>query len=260
MSFGGGGERGRGQARAFIFACFSSFSFFPSSGCFSSLTALPFFLSSFPALLLLVTLRHFPPLPLSPSWYTAGVLSELREESLALLEPQYIASKKTIDILLSCLRLSQEFMAPTRTAEDKRVLDALEVQVSKARDRMNGFMGNDKFGSIFSARHQPSLFSASLKRYCDLYFSSVEALENYSPEQRFYPDSGLASTLPHQDRRSDEKAEIERRVLEGVKGRGGEDGGGEEAWEWRAGGGSGAEGEAGPEGGGEEGEVDGTFG
>ena len=86
-----------------------------------------------------------------------------------------------------------------RTEEDMDVLDTLETKVSESRDRLNSILGNKRFGSIFRARHQPSLLSQSLKRYSDLYMSSVEDLVNYSPQHRFYPSS-INSINPHENK------------------------------------------------------------
>lgn len=120
-------------------------------------------------------------------WKTAGVLAELEGELKGMKKPDTMATKKSIEILLSTLRLSQEFMGAERTVEDLILLDALEQEVSHARDRLNACAGNSKFGSIFKARHQPSLFAQSLRRYCDLYFGSVVDLLDYSFQHRFYP-------------------------------------------------------------------------
>ena len=58
---------------------------------------------------------------------------------------------------------------------------------SECRDRQNGMLGNT-FGGVFRARYQPSLFASSIRRYCDLYMSSVDCLRYYSREHRFYPE------------------------------------------------------------------------
>ena len=122
-------------------------------------------------------------------WKTAGVLAELTEELKGMKKPDTMATKKTIEILISTLRLSQEFMKSERTQEDLKLLDALEGEVSLARDRLNACAGNSRFGSIFKARHQSSLFSASLTRYCDLYVGSVVDFLGYSLQHRFYPSN-----------------------------------------------------------------------
>lgn len=66
-------------------------------------------------------------------------------------------------------------------------MDSLEKLVSRWRDRETALLGNP-FGSVFRARYQPSLFAHSLRRYCDLYMSSVGNLRLYSPQHRFYPE------------------------------------------------------------------------
>ncbi|GMI18757.1 hypothetical protein TrLO_g14379 [Triparma laevis f. longispina] len=132
-------------------------------------------------------------------WLTAAVLRELSDEATALRTDEYVATRQTIDILLSTLRVIQEEMGMERTKEDTDVLDTLETKVSESRDRLNNILGNKRFGSIFRARHQPSLLSQSLKRYSDLYMSSVEDLANYSPKHRFYPSS-INSINPHENK------------------------------------------------------------
>jgi hypothetical protein len=91
-------------------------------------------------------------------------------------------------LLLRALRHLQEVLGPnTRAAEDLAVLDALEKLVSQWRDHESNLMGNP-FGSVFRARFQPSLFAHSLRRYSDIYMSSVSSLRHYSPQHRFYPE------------------------------------------------------------------------
>lgn len=109
-------------------------------------------------------------------------------------QTHYIHVERTIEILLNALRLLQEELGSGQyTDEDCAVLDTLERLVSKWRDRETALLGNP-FGSVFRARYQPSLFAHSLRRYCDLYMSSVSSLRNYSPQHRFYPeDSRLLS-------------------------------------------------------------------
>lgn len=109
-------------------------------------------------------------------------------------QTHYVHVERTIEILLNALRLLQEELGSSQyTDEDCAVLDTLERLVSKWRDRETALLGNP-FGSVFRARYQPSLFAHSLRRYCDLYMSSVSSLRNYSPQHRFYPeDSRLLS-------------------------------------------------------------------
>jgi len=130
-------------------------------------------------------------------WTTATVCPELRDELEVQRGDAYVVSEQTIHLLLQVLRRVQGiFGTRARTEEDRHVLDGLERCVSECRDRQNGMLGNT-FGSVFRARYQPSLFASSIRRYCDLYMSSVECLRYYSPEHRFYPeDSRLLSHEP----------------------------------------------------------------
>jgi len=127
-------------------------------------------------------------------WTTAAVTPEVAYETGLQSQSEFIVVQRTLDLLLTSLRLMQEELgAVARSEEDTNTLDALEKLVSKWRDRESQVLGNP-FGSVFRARYQPSLFAHSLRRYCDLYMSSVSSLRNYSPQHRFYPeDSRLLS-------------------------------------------------------------------
>ena len=130
-------------------------------------------------------------------WTTAAVTPEVRYEMQRASKAQFIQTQRSIDLLLNALRLVQLEMGPSqRTEEDAKLLDTLEKLVSKWRDRETKLLGNS-FGSIFRARHQPSLFAHSLRRYCDLYMSSISNLRHYSPQHRFYPEQG-ARLLAHE--------------------------------------------------------------
>lgn len=127
---------------------------------------------------------------------TAAVTPEVGCEMEVQTQTHYIHVQRTIEILLNALRLLQEELGAAQyTDEDCAVLDTLERLVSKWRDRETALLGNP-FGSVFRARYQPSLFSHSLRRYCDLYMSSVSSLRNYSPQHRFYPED--ARLLSHE--------------------------------------------------------------
>jgi hypothetical protein len=127
-------------------------------------------------------------------WTTAAVTPEVGYEMELQSGHQFISSQRSVALLLSALRLLQDELGPSmRTEEDLSVLDCLERLVSKWRDRESKLMGSP-FGSVFRARFQPSLFAHSLRRYSDLYMSSVSSLRHYSPQHRFYPeDSRLLS-------------------------------------------------------------------
>ena len=110
---------------------------------------------------------------------------------------QFIQTQRSIDLLVNALRLVQDELGPAvRSTEDMKMLDSIENLVSLWRDRETELLGNS-FGSVFRARHQPSLFAHSLRRYCDLYMSSVSNLRHYSPQHRFYPEQG-ARLLAHE--------------------------------------------------------------
>lgn len=130
-------------------------------------------------------------------WITAAVTPEVGWEMQRESKTQFVQTQRSIDVLLNALRLVQEEMGPVgRSDEDMNLLDNLERLVSKWRDRETKLLGNS-FGSIFRARHQPSLFAHSLRRYCDLYMSSISNLRHYSPQHRFYPEQG-ARLLAHE--------------------------------------------------------------
>lgn len=130
-------------------------------------------------------------------WTTAAVVPEVHEEGTMEAKSEFIQTQRSIDLLLNALRLVQDELGPVaRSREDTAMLDSLEELVSRWRDRETFLLGN-AFGSVFRARHQPSLFAHSLRRYCDLYMSSVSNLRNYSPQHRFYPEQG-ARLLAHE--------------------------------------------------------------
>jgi hypothetical protein len=121
-------------------------------------------------------------------WMTAAVTPEVGFEMEIQKKGDYILVERTIEFLLNALRMLQSELGPSeRSKEDTYVLDSIERLVSKWRDRETGLLANP-FGSIFRARYQPSLFAHSLRRYCDMYMSSVGNLINYSPQHRFYPE------------------------------------------------------------------------
>lgn len=130
-------------------------------------------------------------------WTTAAVAPEVGWERERESKTTFVQTQRSIDVLLNALRLVQEELGPAgRSLEDKQMLDDMEKLVSKWRDRETELLGN-AFGSIFRARHQPSLFAHSLRRYCDLYTSSISNLRHYSPQHRFYPEQG-ARLLAHE--------------------------------------------------------------
>ena len=136
-------------------------------------------------------------------WTTAAVTPEVGYEMELQENDNYILAQRTTELLIDTLRLLQEEMGPSsRTEQDSHVLDDMERLVSKWRDRETRLLGSP-FGSVFRARFQPSLFSHSLRRYCDLYMSSVSSLRNYSPEHRFYPED--SRLLSHEIKSLDEQ-------------------------------------------------------
>jgi len=134
-------------------------------------------------------------------WTTAAVTPEVGWELEKARQVEYLAAHRTIDLLLHTIRQIQYKLGnKARSAEDNILLDQLESLVSKWRDRQQNLLGNP-FGSIFRARHQPSLFAHSIKRYCDLYMRSIADLRHYSPQHRFYPED--SRLLSHEMRTSD---------------------------------------------------------
>lgn len=122
------------------------------------------------------------------SWTTAAVTPEVGYELEIMTRTDFTLVRRTIDVLLQTLRSVQEKMGTgVRDDDDLLVLDSMERLVSLWRDRESDILGNP-FGSVFRARYQPSLFAHSLRRYCDLYMTSVSSLRHYSPQHRFYPE------------------------------------------------------------------------
>lgn len=121
-------------------------------------------------------------------WTTAAVVPEIGYELEIQYQPDFALAQQTVGLLLNALRLvQQELGCEMHTKEDMSALDSLERLVSMWRDRETTLLGNP-FGSVFRARYQPSLFASSLRRYSDLYMTSVSSLRNYSPQHRFYPN------------------------------------------------------------------------
>jgi 5' nucleotidase family len=133
-------------------------------------------------------------------WTTAAVTPEVGYEAEIQAQPNFALTLNSIDLLLNALRrLQAELGNNIRTEEDIQVMNALESLVSLWRDRETQLLGNP-FGSVFRARYQPSLFAHSLKRYCDLYMTSVSSLRHCSPQHRFYPEQNhrlLAHEISH---------------------------------------------------------------
>jgi hypothetical protein len=121
-------------------------------------------------------------------WTTAAVTPEVGFEMEIQGQADFALSQQSIELLLNALRTMQEELGTSlRTKEDLTLLNSLERMVSLWRDRETSLLGNP-FGSVFRARYQPSLFAHSLRRYCDLYMTSVSSLRFYSPQHRFYPE------------------------------------------------------------------------
>ena len=121
-------------------------------------------------------------------WTTATVTPEIADEIEIQSSDKYLAASKTIHVLIDLLRgIQAELGTSERSDIDAVVLDKLERMLSLWRDEQSVLLGNP-FGSIFRARHQPSLFAHCIRRYCDLYMSDIGCLRHYSPEHRFYPD------------------------------------------------------------------------
>jgi len=130
-------------------------------------------------------------------WTTAAVTPEVGYEKEIQDHAEFARARRSIDLLLNALRLLQDELGATmRTKEDLQILNALEKLVSQWRDRETYLLGSP-FGSVFRARYQPSLFAHSLRRYCDLYMTSVSSLRHYSPQHRFYPEQA-PSLLQHE--------------------------------------------------------------
>jgi len=120
-------------------------------------------------------------------WTTAVMCPEITTETKIQSSSEYTALS-TIDLLIDLLRnIQTEFGTSDRADEDFLLIDRLERIMSKVRNEQTRLFGNP-FGSIFRARHQPSLFAHHLRRYCDLYMNDIGCLRHYSSQHRFYPD------------------------------------------------------------------------
>jgi len=129
-------------------------------------------------------------------WTTAAVTPEVDFELKMQTKNEYILAQQTIALLLNALRMIQDDLGSgERTKQDLALMDSLERMISGWRDEQANLLENS-FGSVFRARHTPSLFAHSLRRYCDLYMSDVSDIANYSPQHRFYPYE--AKVLSHE--------------------------------------------------------------
>jgi 5' nucleotidase family len=141
-------------------------------------------------------------------WTTAAVTPEVGYETDIQQQVDAVLAEKSINLVLDALRTIQVQLGTSlRTEEDIRILDSLERLVSLWRDRETHLFGNP-FGSVFRARYQPSLFSHSLKRYCDLYMTSVSSLRHYSPQHRFYPEQ-KHRLLSHEMQQAEQKLSLD---------------------------------------------------
>lgn len=122
-------------------------------------------------------------------WTTAAVTPEVGWEIELQRKTEFIIADRAIEMLLNALRLYQRSLGTgLRSKDDLQVLDEMERIVSKWRDEQTRLLGNP-FGSVFRARYTPSLFAHSLRRYSDLYMSTIASFRHYSPQHRFYPES-----------------------------------------------------------------------
>ena len=122
-------------------------------------------------------------------WTTAAVTPEVGWEIELQRNTEFIIADRAIEMLLNALRLYQRSLGTgLRSKDDLQVLDEMERIVSKWRDEQTRLLCNP-FGSVFRARYTPSLFAHSLRRYSDLYMSTIASFRHYSPQHRFYPES-----------------------------------------------------------------------
>lgn len=121
-------------------------------------------------------------------WTTAAICPEIATETKIRSSSPYLAVSNTMTLLIDLLRRIQaELGTEERAEEDLLLIDQLERIMSNVRNEQTRLFGNP-FGSIFRARHQPSLFAHHIRRYSDLYMSDIGCFRYYSPQHRFYPD------------------------------------------------------------------------
>ena len=77
-----------------------------------------------------------------------------------------------------------------RTLVDELFISSLEAELKRINKIMSE-MFNPNFGTIFRTHGHSSLFAFSLRRYVDLYMSSVTCFIKYSPSHRFYPTQSV---------------------------------------------------------------------
>ena len=143
-------------------------------------------------------------------WHTAAIINELEDELKVIESPEYHELLLKAATLEELLRVIQEEVfrlpyfhdgavekLPRRTSADDRLIDAVESILKDVKEKMRVIF-NTQFGSVFRARHGPTLFASSLYRHCDLYTARLENLNSYPNVgmRRFYPTA--SRPLPHE--------------------------------------------------------------
>lgn len=123
-------------------------------------------------------------------WRTGAVVPELESEIKIVATEGYI---KDIEWLLTLENLIQ--VLQVNTGSESNALLRQWKKERKILRRKSKHLFNPYFGSMFRTFENPTSFSSRIRRYADLYMSSVENMANYSDDFHFLPVRNL---MPHE--------------------------------------------------------------
>ncbi|GAB5587362.1 hypothetical protein Unana1_02262 [Umbelopsis nana] len=127
-------------------------------------------------------------------WKTGAIIRELSSEIETRNMPDY---RHTLSWLLRLERLLNEAQAidgGRHVPGLDALLDNWRQERREIRDQLKHVF-NKSFGSVFRTHHNPTFFANKIRKFADIYTSSVENMENYPLDYCFYPDR---SYLPHE--------------------------------------------------------------
>ncbi|KAJ2963030.1 hypothetical protein NQZ79_g2010 [Umbelopsis isabellina] len=127
-------------------------------------------------------------------WKTGAIIRELSSEINTRNTPDY---RHTLSWLLRLERLLNEAQAIDNGRHVPGLdglLDSWRGERRQIREQLKRVF-NKAFGSVFRTHHNPTFFANKIRKFADIYTSSVENMRNYPIDYCFYPDR---SYLPHE--------------------------------------------------------------
>ncbi|KAM3589439.1 hypothetical protein VKS41_000302 [Umbelopsis sp. WA50703] len=127
-------------------------------------------------------------------WKTGAIIRELSTEINTRNTPDY---RHTLSWLLRLERLLNEAQAIDNGRHVPGLdglLDSWRAERRQIREQLKRVF-NKSFGSVFRTHHNPTFFANKIRKFADIYTSSVENMRNYPIDYCFYPDR---SYLPHE--------------------------------------------------------------